>query len=81
MAHKRAHADEHRDGGVDPTVKRFDQPTALATWVITHNLGYRPNVHIEDSSGATWIGDITHNSDNQLTLTFSAAFAGTAWLS
>jgi hypothetical protein len=81
MVHSKLHASEHRDGGDDEMVHRFDQASALATWVIVHNLGYRPNVHVEDSTGDTWIGDIHHDSDNQLTLTFSAAFAGTAWLS
>ena len=52
-----------------------------ATWTIAHNLGYRPNVMVEDSAGTEIIGDITHVSVNQMTITFSSATAGTAYLS
>ena len=59
----------------------YNQGTAASTWVITHNLGYHPNITVEDSSGNTVEGEITHDSVNQLTLMFSAAFSGIAYLS
>lgn len=50
------------------------------TWVIIHNLGCQPSVTIVDSAGQVQIGDILYNSENQVTVTFAAAFAGYAYL-
>lgn len=58
-----------------------NQGTPATTWVITHNLGFRPNVTVEDSAGTTVEGEIVHDSTIQLTLTFSASFSGVAYLS
>lgn len=57
------------------------QGVSASTWTITHNLGYYPNVQVVDSGGTNVIGDITYNSINQLTITFSASFSGNAYLS
>ena len=51
------------------------------TWVITHNLGFYPNVTVIDSGGSEVEGDIVYQGLNVLTLTFSAAFSGVAYLS
>ena len=59
----------------------FAQGVDAAVWTVTHNLGWRPNVTVIDSSGRTVEGDIAYTSANVLTLTFSSAFAGTAYLS
>ena len=48
---------------------------------MTHNLGYYPNVHVEDSAGNDVEGDVHHDSINQLTEIFSGAFSGKAYLS
>ena len=63
------------------TSYRHVQGVASATWTITHNLGFYPNVIIEDSGGSTCEGEIVWNNDNQITVTFSVAFAGVAYLS
>jgi hypothetical protein len=55
-----------------------DQSSASATWTITHNQGRYPTVDIIDSAGNHVIGDIKHNSTNQLVATFDNAFAGKA---
>ena len=55
-----------------------DQASASATWTITHNQGRYPSVDIIDSAGNHVIGDIKHNSINQLVATFDNAFAGKA---
>lgn len=60
---------------------RHVQNSPSTTWVITHNLGKYPVVAVVDSAGDNVIGSITWNSNNQITLTFSAAFAGEAYLS
>ena len=55
-----------------------DQSLASATWTITHNQGRYPTIDIIDSAGNHVIGDIKHNSINQLVATFDNAFAGKA---
>jgi len=56
------------------------QSVASTTWTVTHNMGKRPSVSIVDSSGDEVIGQVNHVSINQLTITFSAAFSGVAYL-
>lgn len=56
------------------------QSTPSATWLINHNLGRKPSVTIVDSSEKVVFGDITYVTDNQLTVSFSAAFGGKAYL-
>jgi hypothetical protein len=60
---------------------RYVQGSPSATWVIVHNLGWYPNIVVEDSGGSTCEGETTWDNANQVTLTFSAAFAGIAYLS
>jgi hypothetical protein len=57
------------------------QGTVSSTWVVVHNLGFQPNVTVEDSSGSTVEGEVVHDTADRLTLTFSAAFSGTAYCS
>lgn len=56
------------------------QSEASSTWTITHNLERFPDVTVVDSSGNVVVGDTTYNSNNQITLTFSTAFSGSAYL-
>lgn len=58
-----------------------NQSAAAVQWVVTHNLGFKPNVTVLDSAGDIVDGHIIHNSVNQLTLQFSAPISGTAQLS
>ena len=57
------------------------QATPATVWTINHDLGFRPAVYVTDSAGDECEGDVDHLSSNSLTITFSAAFAGTARLS
>jgi len=57
------------------------QSVSSATWTITHNLGYRPAVSVVDSGGNHVIGDVNYVSVNALTVSFSAPFGGSAYLS
>jgi hypothetical protein len=50
-------------------------------WVITHSLGYYPNVVVTDSAGTVIEGDIAFNSINQITITLSQALSGYAHIS
>jgi hypothetical protein len=54
---------------------------ARTTWTITHNLGFNPNVTVSDSFGTEYFGQISYTNSNSLTLTFSQAVYGTAYLS
>ncbi len=56
------------------------QGAASAVWVITHNLGKRPSVTVQDSAFDAVDGDVFYNDTNTLTITFSAAFSGVAYL-
>lgn len=58
----------------------FHQDTPAATWTITHNLGTYPSVTVIDSGGSEVLGSPNYVSGNQVVLTFSAAFSGTAYL-
>ena len=68
----------------DTTIERVitythEQSVAAATWNVTHNLGRYPSVTVVDSAGSKIVGDVQYTSENTLTLTFSAPFAGTAY--
>ena len=64
--------------GAANTTVVHDQASASATWTITHNQGRYPSIDIIDSAGNHVIGDIKHNSLNQVVATFDNAFAGKA---
>jgi hypothetical protein len=58
------------------------QATAATTWTITHNLSFRPNVTAVDSTGRAIVpGAVDYPSATAVTLTFSAAVGGAAYLS
>lgn len=58
------------------------QSMPSAVWTITHNLGFRPaGVTVVDSGGTNVEGDIVYTSANTMTISFVAAFGGTAYLS
>lgn len=70
-------------GGINTPLVAYHhtQGTSSATWTINHNLGWYPNVTIQDSGGSIVEGEITYTSVNSLTVTFTGAFSGNAYLS
>ena len=50
------------------------------TWLITHNLDKFPSVSIVDSAGSLVIGDVDYININNITVIFTAAFGGKAYL-
>ena len=58
----------------------FIQSTPSATWNITHNLSKFPSVSVVDSANTVVYGDINYINENSLTITFSAAFGGKAYM-
>lgn len=59
---------------------KHTQIQASKTWNIKHNLKKIPSVTIVDSGGNEVIGDIKHLSENELTISFSYEFSGSAIL-
>jgi hypothetical protein len=58
----------------------FNQSSASSTWTINHTLDKFPAVEVVNSANTIVIGDITYNSTSQITITFTAAFSGKAYL-
>lgn len=57
-----------------------DQTISSNSWVINHALGKYPSVIVQDNSGNTVFGDIVYTSISSITLNFTVAFAGKAYL-
>jgi hypothetical protein len=57
------------------------QASPQTTWSVTHNLKFYPNVSIVDSGLSHVMGEVTYIDDNHLTVSFTSAFSGKAFLS
>ncbi len=57
-----------------------DFSLATTTWVINHNLGKYPSVSTVDSAGSIINGAITYNNENKITVVFTSATSGKAYL-
>ena len=64
----------------EPTTFVYYQQTAASVWDIAHDLGCFPAVTTVDSTGTVAVGSVDYVDDNNVTVTFSAPFAGTAYL-
>jgi len=58
----------------------FTQANPTAVWTIQHNLGKFPSVSVVDTSNTMVEGLTDYIDDNNLTITFTAGFAGKAYL-
>jgi len=58
----------------------FTQSAAASTWVITHNLDRFPSVTTVDSAGSIINGAITYTDSNTITVVFTSATSGKAYL-
>ena len=58
----------------------FNQGVPASTWNIQHNLGKFPSITVIDTAGTVVTGQYTYIDNNNVTLTFSAGFAGKAYL-
>lgn len=67
--------------GVDGGHYTFEQQVPSASWTITHNLGYRPAVTVQDYGKIVLEGELDHINANSLTIRFSEAISGYAYLS
>jgi len=64
-----------------PVSYTHTQYSPSATWTINHTLGYPPNVTVSDSAGTIIEGDLQYVDGSSVIISFSSAFAGTAYLS
>tara|TARA_R110002126_G_scaffold137390_1_gene281832 strand:+ start:1062 stop:1766 length:705 start_codon:yes stop_codon:yes gene_type:complete len=58
----------------------FNQGVPAAQWVISHNLGKFPSVSVVNNNKVLINGEVEYIDNNNLTVTFSAGFAGQAYL-
>jgi len=59
-----------------------NQSSSSSLWTVTHNLGYYPGgISVIDSGESIVVGDVTHTSINQFTVSFSTAFTGKVYVS
>jgi hypothetical protein len=56
------------------------QAQSSAVWTINHNLGGQPVAVVLDSAGTQCEGTFSYPSTNQMIITFTAAFSGTAYV-
>lgn len=63
------------------TVFVHSQVVADTTWTIVHNLGYFPNVNLEDNTSTQIEGELNQLSVTTLQILFDVPVAGTAYLS
>lgn len=56
------------------------QSVASAVWNVSHNLDKFASAVIVDSGNNVVLGDVTYNDSNNLTITFSGAFSGKAYI-
>jgi hypothetical protein len=58
----------------------YTQGVAETTWNIQHNMGKFPSITVIDTANTVVTGQYTYIDNNNVTLNFSAAFAGKAYL-
>lgn len=71
-----------RSNGAAGNTRRHIHTQALPSdeWVIEHTLGGKPSIMVVDSADTVVIGEVTYNSNTQVTVTFTAPFSGYAYL-
>lgn len=57
------------------------QGSSSATWTISHNLGYLPDVAVFTVGGVEVVASVVHTSVNVTVVSFAAPMAGSARLS
>lgn len=65
-----------------PKVERYVhvQNEASSIWIVDHQMGRYPSVTVVDSAGTMVFGEVVYDNENQVTITFTAAFSGKAYL-
>ena len=71
---------EYPQSGGEGSWYRHQQIVPATLWTIAHNFGREPVIQTVDSAGREFIGDVRHIDANTVTVEFSAAFGGEAYL-
>ena len=58
----------------------FIQSSPSSTWVINHNLGYKPSVDVYDSGSQQIQAEVSHSNVNQVVILLTTPIAGFARL-
>jgi hypothetical protein len=66
------------DTGQAGTTHEHYQTTASSTWVVNHNLGFRPAVTILSVGGTQMLAEVIHASLNQVLVYFDEPMTGLA---
>lgn len=66
---------------VDRVSYAHTQGVSSNSWVIAHNLGFKPNVTVIDSAGNIVEGEIAYTTSDSITVSFAYSFSGKAYLS
>jgi hypothetical protein len=56
------------------------QATPASVWTINHNLNGQPTAVVLDSAGTQCEGTFSYPSGNQMIITFTSPFTGTAYI-
>lgn len=56
------------------------QSVASASWTVNHQLNKKPSVTVVDSADTVVVGDITYIDTDSLTINFTGAFSGQAYI-
>ena len=56
------------------------QAVSSSTWTINHNLNGNPTAVVLDSAGTQCEGTFSYPSKNQMVITYTSAFSGTAYV-
>jgi hypothetical protein len=64
-------------GSMEPETYPFSNVQQV---IITHNKGFKPFVYVITDAGEVGFCQITHTSDNQLTLSFQNSLSGVAFV-
>lgn len=56
-----------------------DQSIASATWNVNHGLNKKPAILVVDSADTVVVGQIDYTDNNNVVITFNAAFSGYAY--
>ena len=67
-------------GGAAQVFYTHTQAVASSVWTINHGLGGEPTAVVLDSAGTQCEGTFSYPSKNQMVITFTAAFTGTAYV-
>lgn len=58
----------------------YVQQSASKTWTIKHDLNKFPSITVIDSAGTKVQGEVVYTDINNITISFSSAFSGKAYL-